>query len=45
MNAEMTAMERDLKRVWGRKKVEDLRSWKRLTGFWYSFSCSELIDV
>ena len=29
----MAAMENDLKRVWGRKKVEDLSRWKKLTGF------------
>ena len=32
MKAAMTAMESDLKRVWGRKKVEDLSRWKKLTG-------------
>ena len=44
MKAAMTAMERDLKRVWGRKKVEDLRSWKKLTGFWF-FPAPVLCDV
>ena len=32
----MTAIENDLKRVWGRKKVEDLKRWKKFTGFWFS---------
>ena len=36
MKALMTAIESDLKRVWGRKKVEDLRRWKKSTGFGYS---------
>ena len=36
MKAAMTAIERDLKRVCGRKKVEDLRRWKKSTGFGFS---------
>ena len=43
MKAAMTAIESDLNRVWGRKKVDDLRRWKKLTGF--GFSAVMLNDV